>query len=402
MATPQKSLDVKLARILANPDCGDFILADAKDADMAFGLAGPGQSPEMHAREGVFRTLAEYRDLIRQNVAQGLIDIMLMSASTSEVLTLGERLFDASHVTPAIRANDTTDVWLAQGGEYPTQPSQPFRSATIDHAMCGKVACQPDERKKGVDLGLYSVTFNNDVDRDRHALEQYSAFRAEAEAKGFRHFLEVFNPNVPKTPVADLGRYISDMIVRTLAGVVGKGRPVFLKIPYHGPEAMEKLAGYDRSMIVGILGGSAGTTYDAFTQLHDARRYGARVALYGRMINHSENQPAFIEHLRAVADDKLKPVEAVRSYHAALAKLNIKPYRSLADDLQPSRRDSAYSGSTRVAVDGVKGHGKGKGDERPEVELAISGTLVNEPDFDRMSPSEKIAWNRARWDRVLG
>ena len=35
----QKSLDQKLARILADPACRDFILADAKDADMAFGLA---------------------------------------------------------------------------------------------------------------------------------------------------------------------------------------------------------------------------------------------------------------------------------------------------------------------------------------------------------------------------
>jgi hypothetical protein len=36
---PQKSLDLKLARIVADPSCRDFILADAKDADMAFGLA---------------------------------------------------------------------------------------------------------------------------------------------------------------------------------------------------------------------------------------------------------------------------------------------------------------------------------------------------------------------------
>ena len=35
----QKTLDVKLAKILSNPSCGDFILADAKDADMAGGMA---------------------------------------------------------------------------------------------------------------------------------------------------------------------------------------------------------------------------------------------------------------------------------------------------------------------------------------------------------------------------
>ena len=61
----QKSLDTNLARILADPTCGDFIIADAKDADMAFGIAAPGQSPEHHAQEGRFRSLQEYRQLVR-------------------------------------------------------------------------------------------------------------------------------------------------------------------------------------------------------------------------------------------------------------------------------------------------------------------------------------------------
>ena len=50
----------KLARILADRSCRDFILADAKDADMAFGLAAPGRSPEHYAQEARFRTLDEY------------------------------------------------------------------------------------------------------------------------------------------------------------------------------------------------------------------------------------------------------------------------------------------------------------------------------------------------------
>lgn len=90
----QKSLDQKIARILADRSFTDFILADAKDADMAYGIAVPGRSPEHHGREGRFRSLDEYRQLIRENVRQGLLDIMLMSASTNEVLTISERLFD--------------------------------------------------------------------------------------------------------------------------------------------------------------------------------------------------------------------------------------------------------------------------------------------------------------------
>ena len=41
---------------------------------------------------------------------------MLMSRSTSEVLTIDERLFDNSAHTPAVRANDTTDIHLMTAG----------------------------------------------------------------------------------------------------------------------------------------------------------------------------------------------------------------------------------------------------------------------------------------------
>ena len=323
----QKSLDAKLARILADPNCNDFILADAKDADMAFGLSAPGKSPEHYADEAAFRTLAEYRQLMREITAQGLVDIMLMSASSNEILTIQERLFENSHITPAVRANDTTDIWLASGtGRYGTQPSKPFRTATLDHIMCGKSECAPEERKLGADLGLYSVTFNNDVELDHHALEMYKAFRIEAEQKGFRHFLEVFDPNATGNhPPADLPQFINDHIARTLAGVTTSGRPIFLKIPYHGPAAMEALSRYDKNVVVGILGGSSGTTFDAFNMLAEAKKYGARVALYGRKINHSEHQLTFIKYLRAVADNQIEPAEAVRAYHNDLAKLSIRP-----------------------------------------------------------------------------
>ena len=390
----QKSLDNKIARILADPSCKDFIIADAKDADMAAGMAAPGKSPEHHAHEGRFRSLAEYRELIRQNTRQGLVDIMLMSASTNEVLSIHERLFENSPVTPAARANDTSDIWLAQGGQYASQASRPFRSATIDHIMCGKVECAPQEKTLGADLGLYSITFNNDRDRDHEALDAYRAFRVEAERKGFRHFLEIFNPNAcGEHCPPDLGRFINDQIARTLAGVVGKGRPIFLKIPYAGPKVMEQLASYDRTLIPGILGGSSGTTFDAFFQLWEARKYGAKAALYGRMINNSEHQLTFIQHLRWIADGQLDdPAEAVRSYHAALGKLGVRPYRSLEDDLKATLRQTSYGGATVARTPG-KTRAGGAPSAKPQA--------AGEPDFSKMTNEEKIAWNKARWDRAL-
>ena len=68
---------------------------------------------------------------------------------------------------------------------------------------------------------------------------------------------------------------------------------------------MEELVHYDPHLIVGILGGSAGTTYDAFKLLSEAKKYGARVALFGRKINNAENQFAFIRFLRLIADGEV-------------------------------------------------------------------------------------------------
>jgi hypothetical protein len=388
---PEKSLDQKLARLLTNPSCRDFIIADAKDADMAYGLAAPGRSPEYHASEAHFRTLDEYRQIMREIVAQGLIDVLLMSASSNEILTIEERLFDRSHVTPAVRANDTTDIWLAYGsGRYARQPSLPFRTPTIDHIQCGQSQCDDQNRRLGADLGLYSVTFNNDANLDRQTLEAYKAFRLEAEAKGFRHFLEVFAPNAPGDfPPADVGRFVNDHIVRALAGVTQRARPLFLKIPYFGPIAMEALARYDRTLVVGILGGSAGTTFDAFFMLWEAKKYGARVALFGRKINYAENQLSFIRYLRAVADDELGPEEAVRAYHGDLQKLGIRPLRPLAEDLQRTETAVSYGGTAAA---------------RPAKPLLPSRGNVStpEPDFSKMSQEEKIRWNLERWKRIVG
>jgi len=407
----EKSLDRKIARILSDRSCRDFVLADAKDGDMAYGLSAPGRSPEHYAHEGRFRSLDEYRQLMREIVAQGLVDIMLMSASSSEVLTIQERLFDQSPVTPAVRANDATDIWLAAGhrrgalvgGRYGTQPSRPFRTATIDHIMCGKADCPPDQRRLGADLGLYSVTFNNDTERDRETLEAYKTFRLEAEAKGFRHFLEVFDPNAcgghcPE----DLPRFVNDQIVRTLAGVTRRGRPLFLKIPYHGPAAMEALAGYNRSLVVGVLGGSSGTTYDAFQMLWEAKKYGARAALYGRKINNSEHQLTFVKHLRAVADDQIGPEEAVRAYHADLDRLGIRPYRPLEEDLQrTAAAATSYAGTSPPAQAARRPDQGSLGAHLRSVSRPL-GRPVQEPDFSKMSPAEKARWNLERWKQILG
>ena len=335
-----KRLDEKIARLRAGTATRrDFILADAKDADMAFGVTapGPGQCHPHRSREaeGCWKSLEDYRQQIRAVDSQDIVDIVLLSASNVEQLAINEKLFAASPVTPAARANDTSDIWVVRGGKYPSLPSRAFRTATIEHMKYGRLQADCTAAHTGADLGLYSITFTNNIDWDYKALEDFAAFRLEAETKRFRYFLEVFNPNVdPGIQAAAIPGFLNDHIVRTLAGVTSAGRPVFQKIPYNGPGPLEELVAYDPNLIVGILGGSSGTTLDAFQLIHDAQKYGARVALFGRKINLSEHPLAFIEFLRRIVDGEVKPIEAVKAYHAVLAQLGVKPHRRLPPDLQ--------------------------------------------------------------------
>src|SRR4051812_31970801 len=355
---------------------------------MAAGLAAPGKD----ARTGKIRSLAEYRDQMREITRQGLVDIMLMSASTSEVLTIQERLFDNSAVTPAARANDTTDIHLMAGGTYAAAPSRPFQSTTIDHIQAGKLDPTPSERTRGANLGLYSITPNNNLDFDYVTINAYKEFRLEAERKGFRHFLEVFDPNAcgEKCP-ADLGRFINDLIVRTLAGVPSSGRPVFLKIAYHGPCAMEELVAYDPHLVPGILGGSSGTTHDAFKLLEDAKKHGARAGLFGRKINNSEHQLTFVRYLRAIADGQIQAEEACRAYHGDLQKLNIKSYRALKDDLELTTTATSYAGTT-TQVSLTSPQPKPTTIATPQFPTKPDGA----PDFKKMTPAQKVTYARTR------
>lgn len=416
-----RSLDQKLAAIRAAPQTTkEFILADAKDADMAFGVRAPGPrgylarrgarpaqfSPEVWTREEYgCRNLPEFLDIIREVVQQGLVDIMLMSAYVNEQLTIKEGLFKNSAVTPAARANDTTDVWAVRHGCYTREPSQPFRSAHIDHIQCGQIACDRTAADfPGANLGLYSLTFVNELEQDREALLWYKEFREEAERKNFRHFLEIFDPNVNSGIAPEkLGEFINDNIIRTLAGVPSPGRPAFLKIVYHGPKAMEEIAQYDPNLIVGVLGGGAGTTYDAFKLIHDAQKYGARVALYGRKINNAEHQLAFIEMLRLITGGKISPEEAVRAYHDVLRAKGIPPHRSLEADSKTTDPAMSYDGNpARRATAEIRNNPLAK--VKPQTLAGPSGKNAagwprradGSPDFESMNSAQRLAYDHAR------
>lgn len=315
------TLDQKLARIRAGRyRHADFIIADAKDADMGFGLAGTGADGR-----GGFKSREQYLEAMGAMARSGLVDIMLMSASSAEAL-VKRGVFKKGKVTPAVRLNDASDIWSQRGSGYRDRASRPF--ATARPARAARIA----------DLGLYSVTFSNDVERDHETLAAYRAFRAEAAKNKLRHFLEVFNPAFDiGLKGASIGEYINDCIVRTLAGVTAEERPLFLKLQYNGPKAMEELASYDpKGLIVGVLGGGKGTTRDTFELALKAERHGARVALFGRKINLAESPLDLVEMLRRVVEGEVSSRDAVKAYHDRLRKAAIAPHRPLQEDSEIS------------------------------------------------------------------
>jgi DhnA family fructose-bisphosphate aldolase class Ia len=314
-----KRLDRKLAKIRAGAyRPTDFIIADAKDGDMAFGCAAAGK-----AADGRMKPIRAYRDDMVKVTESNLADIMLMSVSSAEVLTR-EGLFARTEVTPAVRFNDTTDIWHPRGAVYAQSPALPFRTAVLDRV------------KPVADLGLYAVTFYNDLEQDIHTLEEYALFREEASDAGLRHFLEIFNPAMPvDTTTGDFAAYNNDMIARLLAGVSRLDRPIFLKAAYNGPAATEEIAAFDpENLVFGILGGGAGTTRDCLELVKQGEKYGARVALFGRKIYYAEDSVLMLRAMRRVIEDGISSEEGVKAYHGELEEAGISAHRMLADDLE--------------------------------------------------------------------
>lgn len=338
----QKSFDRKLAEIKTNPNSKAFILVDAKDPDLAWGISCTGEQRLPGSSKPAFKSKQEFYEDISLLVKQATLDMVLASISTMDVLARQESLFLDSPVTPAVRYNDTSDIWLARGSSYTKLPSRPFASSNLRQAVYGTTRPAAGQ-KPHVDLGLYSMTFNDDLESDLRTLEAFRAFREQAEMEGVRYFLEVFDPNMSGSVAADeLSGFVNDQIVRCLAGVPAKARPVFLKIVYHGPDALEELVCHDSSLVVGILGGSSGTTYDAFKLIAEAQKYGARAATFGRKIKNAEHPLTFVEMLRHIVDGDLSAEQAVKAYHGALQSMKLKPWRSLDDDLQLTDKNLKY------------------------------------------------------------
>ncbi len=108
----------------------DFIIADAKDADMGGGIGALGKITDGDGRQRP-ATAADYLAAMARMMESGLVDIMLTSQNSAEALDAG-KIFASSDVTPAIRLNDATDIWGFRGATYRGSAAIPFRTARLD------------------------------------------------------------------------------------------------------------------------------------------------------------------------------------------------------------------------------------------------------------------------------
>ena len=315
-----RRIDDKMAKITSGDYAPrDFIMTFAKDADLIRGRSAPGLDDH-----GQMRSLGDYRADVARVIESDLADIVLTSLTTAEVLA-EQGSYGRSKATPAVRLNDPTDLWRVRGGSYADQPARPYRSLRLDAI------------KPYANLGVYSMTFYNDVTQDRETLRAYSDFRDIATAVGARHFLEITDPACPvDTGDTDYAFFRNDVLVRSLAGVARRERPLFVAVGYHGPAAMEELAGWDPSrFVVGVSCCCNGTTTrDCLEMLVQAERHGARVGSFSREAFPCEEPVLLLRAMRRVIRDGTSSFDAVKAYHNDLRNAGLRPARDLQEDVE--------------------------------------------------------------------
>ena len=192
------------------------------------------------------------------------------------------------------------------GGTYAAGAVAAVPSATIDQIQAGKLDPTPSERRRGAEpraLLDHAEQRPRRSTTSRSRRTRNSASRPSARASATSSKSSTPTPAATACPT-DLGRFINDLIVRTLAGVPAAGRPVFLKIAYHGPQAMEELVAYDPHLVPGILGGSSGTTLRRV----QAARGGEEARRAGRAVRPEDQQQRAPAHVRPLPPrDRRRP-----------------------------------------------------------------------------------------------
>ncbi len=274
--------------------------------------------------DGRYRTRQEFLQLCREIAADGFVDGVLLAPADAEQLALDERWFESIPITPLVRMNAETGIWNPRYGSYRAQPSQPFLTVPINTSWCTAMAGAATRCR--VQLGLYSITLNNDVNADERTLNAYLQFaQALGEQTEFYHILEVFLPNYERAGLDGerAGRYVADSIVRTLSYLRRPQRPLFIKTEYTSAEVWRELCGFDESLIVGALGGPRQSARRTLQLARDVIAHGGRAILFGRAVFEEDGPRLICRYLRAVLDGRLEAETAHSQYQAALRGLTV-------------------------------------------------------------------------------
>ena len=284
------------------------IFVFAADALVAGGVQALGRVGGTGSR---YRTRPEFLQLVREVAGDGAVDGVLMTPADAEVLALFEKLFEGRAVTPIVRMNAETGIWNPRHGTYRSQQSLPFPTVPLEAARyCEEVA--GSAMSCHVHIGLYSLTLNNDVHYDEHALNAYLRFaQAVGTMPRFGHFLEVFLPNVRRMGLGDeqCGALVADSIVRTMSYLRAHERPLLIKTEYTTPSTWRELCGFDPTLVVGALGGPRLGPRATLQLASDVVENGGRAILFGRSLFEEANPVAMARALRSVLD-RAQPVGA--------------------------------------------------------------------------------------------
>ncbi len=305
---------------LSSPDklYQDPILVFAADPLASGGIHGLGQVtvPKPH-----YRTHPEFLQLQRDLVRDGTIDGLLMTPADAEILALEEGMFHDSDVTPIVRMNSETAIWNPRYGDYRTQHSYPFQTVFPDDMKSYCESLVSPALDCSIQLGLYSMTLNNDVQADRRMLESYIQFaHTVGDIPGFDHILEVFLPNVNLVGFDDekRGMYVADSIIRTMSYLRKHQRPSFLKTAFTTNKVWKEFTDFDPSIIIGALGGPRQNARYTLQLANNVARNGGRAILFGRAIFQEESPIAMVCALRKVLNNQFSVDEAYADYQRSL------------------------------------------------------------------------------------
>ena len=104
----------------------------------------------------------------------------------------------------------------------------------------------------------------------------------------------------------------------------------------------------------------------------------------------------------------------MQAYHGVLQQLGVKPQRSLEDDMKLQTNVMSYGGNGKVdqRPAGDRRREAASGEEGLRLRLQRAGTCDGEGgggraptaqvDFTKMTAAQKVAYHKARWDRILG